>query len=307
MTQSEDSRPSAQEGGHTDPGSGWDLHCHTVFSDGTMTPSQMVGEAIQAGLEGVAITDHDTNAGWQEAEEASRRSGLPLIQGTEITAQDGPVSVHMLAYLYDPDDGAMRDLFERTRRARMTRTRTMVDRIARDYPITWEGVLAQVKEGGRTTIGRPHIADALVAAGVYENRSQAFAGACSSDSPYYLPTPSPTTDQVLKAVKEAGGVVVIAHPGAVNRNPVLLSDERIAALSGQGLDGLEVWHRDNPPSERTRLLGLARRYGLLVTGGSDWHGRGKPNRIGENTTGRETVEEIVNRGRGRAPIGLRGR
>ena len=286
--------------------SGWDLHCHTVFSDGTVTPRGMVEQAQQLGLEGLAITDHDTNAGWDQARKAAHDLGMPLLPGTEITAQDGRVSVHMLAYLYDPEDPVIAGLFAKTRDARLTRTRTMVERISRDYPITWQDVLDQVKEGSKTTVGRPHIADALVKAGVYADRSQAFAGVCSSSSPYYLPTPSPTTHQVLAAVNHAGGVLVIAHPGAVSRNPVLLSDQQIAALTREGLGGLEVWHRDNPPEQRRRLLALAQRWGLLVTGGSDWHGQGKPNRMGENSTSGQVVAQIVDRARGSCPVAWKG-
>ena len=286
--------------------SGWDLHCHTVFSDGTVTPRGMVEQAQQLGLEGLAITDHDTNAGWDQARKAAHDLGMPLLPGTEITAQDGRVSVHMLAYLYDPEDPVIAGLFAKTREARLTRTRTMVERISRDYPITWQDVLDQVKEGSKTTVGRPHIADALVKAGVYADRSQAFAGVCSSSSPYYLPTPSPTTHQVLAAVNHAGGVLVIAHPGAVSRNPVLLSDQQIAALAREGLGGLEVWHRDNPPEQRRRLLALAQRWGLLVTGGSDWHGQGKPNRMGENSTSDQVVAQIVDRARGSCPVAWKG-
>ena len=286
--------------------SGWDLHCHTVFSDGTVTPRGMVEQARQLGLEGLAITDHDTNAGWDEARRAAQSLGMPLLPGTEITAQDGRVSVHMLAYLYDPKDPVITGLFAKTREARLTRTRTMVERISRDYPITWQDVLDQVKEGSKTTVGRPHIADALVKAGVYADRSQAFAGVCSSGSAYYLPTPSPTTHQVLAAVNHAGGVLVVAHPGAVSRNPILLSDQQIAALAGEGLGGLEVWHRDNPPEQRRRLLALAQRWGLLVTGGSDWHGQGKPNRMGENSTSDEVVARIVDRARGSRPVAWKG-
>ena len=286
--------------------SGWDLHCHTVFSDGTVTPQGMVEQAQQLGLEGLAITDHDTNAGWDEARQAAKALGMPLLPGTEITAQDGRVSVHMLAYLYDPEDPVIAGLFAKTREARLTRTRTMVERISRDYPITWQDVLDQVKEGAKTTVGRPHIADALVKAGVYADRSQAFAGVCSSGSTYYLPTPSPTTHQVLAAVNHAGGVLVIAHPGAVSRNPVLLSDRQIAALAREGLGGLEVWHRDNPPEQRRRLLALAQRWGLLVTGGSDWHGQGKPNRMGENSTSGDVVARIVARAWGSRPVAWKG-
>lgn len=187
-------------------------------------------------------------------------------------------------------------MFATTRRKRLQRTRTMVELMARDFPITWQMVERQVREGERTTVGRPHIADALVAAGVYRNRSEAFAGAVSAQSKYYIPTPSPTAIEVTRTVKQAGGVIILAHPGDRRRNSTLLSDERIDALADAGLDGLEVWHRGNEPDQRRRLLDIARRRDLLVTGGSDWHGEGKPNRLGENLTDAATVRRIVERG-----------
>ena len=156
------------------PAAGWDIHCHTAFSDGTMTPEGMVAQAVRIGLEGVAITDHDTSAGWGDAVEAAQRLGLPLLRGTEITAADGDVSVHMLGLQYDPTNERLVNMFATTRRKRLQRTRTMVELMARDFPITWQMVERQVREGERTTVGRPHIADALVAAGVYRNRSEAF-------------------------------------------------------------------------------------------------------------------------------------
>ncbi|KAB8287834.1 PHP domain-containing protein [Bifidobacterium ramosum] len=278
------------------PRTGWDIHCHTVFSDGTATPAALVDLAKETGLEGVGISDHDTTAGWVAAETAARRCGMPLLRGTEITADDEGVSVHMLAFQYDPRSRHICELFETTRASRLKRVRRMVDLLSEDYPITWESVLRQVKEGTKTTVGRPHIADALVAAGVYPTRSDAFADVVSTSSKYYIPTPSPSTHEVVHAVGEAGGVTIIAHPGDLSRNPRLLSDRQIERLIGEGLDGLEVWHRGNPPEQRARLLAIARRHGLLVTGGSDWHGAGKPNVLGENLTDAATVAEIVRRG-----------
>lgn len=278
------------------PRTGWDIHCHTVFSDGTQTPDDLVAEASRIGLEGVGISDHDTTAGWSDAQTASRKYGLPLLRGTEITADDEGVSVHMLAFQYDPRSRHICELFESTRASRLQRVKRMVELLAKDYPITWQSVLEQVREGDRTTVGRPHIADALVAAGVYETRSDAFADVVSTRSKYYIPTPSPSTHEVVRAVSEAGGVTVIAHPGDPSRNARLLSDEQIIRLIGDGLDGLEIWHRGNPPQQRARLLDIARRYDLLVTGGSDWHGKGKPNVLGECLTDAATVAEIVRRG-----------
>ncbi|WEV72814.1 PHP domain-containing protein [Bifidobacterium sp. ESL0790] len=275
---------------------GWDLHCHTVYSDGTKTPAELITLAHDLGLHGVAITDHDTTAGWADAARQAEAVGLPLLRGTEITAEDGAVSVHMLAYQYDPKNEAITELFRATRLARVERAKRMVARLAEDFPISWESVTAQAKQGKKTTVGRPHMADALVAAGVYATRSDAFAGAISGTSKYYIPTPSPSTHEVVRTVREAGGVSVIAHPGDRARNRVLLSDRQIRDLAAEGLGGLEVWHRGNDEEQRRRLLGLADELGLLVTGGSDWHGAGKPNLLGENLTDDATVAEIVRRG-----------
>ncbi|MCH3974911.1 MAG: PHP domain-containing protein [Bifidobacterium tibiigranuli] len=278
------------------PQTGWDMHCHTVFSDGTETPEELVRQAKAMQLLGVAITDHDTTSGWVPAQRAAERLGLPLLRGTEITAEFDRTSVHMLAYQYDPNSPHIASMFARTRDGRVRRAKIMVERLSEDFPITWDDVLDQVKEGSRTTIGRPHIADALVAAGVYDTRSEAFQGAVNGRSKYYVPTASPTALEVVDAVREAGGVSVVAHPADTSRNRVLLSDEQIHALVDEGLDGLEVWHRGNAPAQRLRLLALAQRYGLLTTGGSDWHGKGKPNLLGENVTDPETVARIIERG-----------
>jgi predicted metal-dependent phosphoesterase TrpH len=278
------------------PRNGWDLHCHTVFSDGTQTPAMLIRLAGERGLQGVAITDHDTTSGWVEAECAACSLGLPLVRGTEITTECGHVSVHMLAYQYDPNSTHISRIFAQTREGRIKRAKVMVDRLSWDFPITWEDVLAQIKAGARTTVGRPHIADALVAAGVYQTRSEAFAGAVSASSKYYVPTPSPNAREVVQAIKEAGGVSVIAHPADASRNRILLSDHQIKLLVDEGLDGLEIWHRGNSSEQRRRLLTLAEKYDLLVTGGSDWHGDGKPNKLGENLTDEQTVATIVGRG-----------
>lgn len=275
---------------------GWDLHCHTVYSDGTATPEELVQQASSLGLQGVAITDHDTTAGWSDFRKAADAASLPVLFGSEITAEDAGVFVHMLAYQYNPQDLCLMDMFALTRKRRFERTKRMVERMSHDFPITWNDVLAQAKHGDLTTLGRPHIADALVCAGVCKTRSEAFAGPVSPCSPYYIPTPSPNVREVIAAVKHAGGVIGIAHPADYSRNARLLSDEQIITFARAGLDCLEVYHRGNSCNQRQRLLALARQYDLLVTGGSDWHGTGKPNRLGEETTSRDVVSEILSRG-----------
>lgn len=275
---------------------GWDLHCHTTYSDGTQTPQSLINIAKNLNIEGVAITDHDTSAGWDDFRKAANAANMPVLYGSEITAEDYGISVHMLAYQYNPQDDYVKKMFETTRKRRIERTRAMVERMSKDYPITWEDVLAQASYGELTTIGRPHIADALVAAGIFKTRSQAFSGPISPCGPYYIPTPSPTVYEVIDAIKHAGGVIIIAHPADYSRNSLLLSDDQITSYAFSGLDGLEVYHRGNSLTQRQRLLGLANELNLIVTGGSDWHGKGKPNLLGEEKTSRKVVDEILNRG-----------
>lgn len=291
MLENEDTKRLGKAGIEEAPVRGWDLHCHTRFSDGTKTPEEFIAEARELGLHGVAITDHDTWNGWDRAVQAARQYGMPLVRGTEITAHVDHTSVHMLAYLYNPDDKGLARMFADTRAARLARVQEMVKRISQDYPqITWEAVRAQVREGTQTTVGRPHIADALVAAGICSSRSQAFATIIATTSKYYIHVPSPTPVQVVQTVKRAGGAVVLAHAGDCSRNKYLLSDDRIIELIDAGLDGIEIWHRGNDPDQRVRLAEFVQRYGLFATGGSDWHGAGKPNLLGENLTPDATVK-----------------
>ena len=276
---------------------GWDLHTHTVFSDGQCTPSEAIELAKNAGIAGIALTDHDSAQGWSEAEKRARELNMPLIRGTEITAEWGHTSVHMLAWLYDPTNEALAELFRTTRINRVRRTKKMVEMMGKKYPITWEDVLKQAGGTAQTTIGRPHIADTLVAKGLFATRSEAFLGPVSSKSEFYLPVISPQVDEVITTVKDAGGVVAIAHAGSFARNKEILSDQDIRHFADLGLDALEVWHRENSPEQRVRLLKLASRLGLLATGGSDWHGpHGKPNLLGENLTDPQTLQAIVTRG-----------
>lgn len=275
---------------------GWDLHCHSVYSDGTATPEQMVQTAASLGLDGIALADHDTSAGWEDAVRAARSNHMPLIRGTEITADMDGVCVHMLGLLYDPENESVQQLFATTRRHRIERMQQMVRNLAVDFPITWQDVLDMVREGEQTTIGRPHIADALVAKGLFPNRSAVFRNTVNRASKYYVPIISPDARQVVQVIAQAGGVSIIAHPGAIGRNERLLSDEQIAQLARLGLDGLEVHHRDNNAEQQQRLTSIAHHLDLLITGGSDWHGTGKPNHMGEHVTDAQTVQEIIRRG-----------
>jgi hypothetical protein len=178
---------------------------------------------------------------------------------------------------------------ERTRTDRLSRARRMVERIAADYPLTWAEVAARVGPGA--TVGRPHIADAMVAKGLVADRDEAFASVLHSRGRYHVRHYAPDAERAVRLVRAAGGVPVMAHPLAARRGRTV-SDAVIAELADAGLAGLEVDHRDHEPAEREHLRGLAAELGLLTTGASDYHGVGKVNRIGENLTRPETLERI---------------
>ena len=270
-----------------------DLHAHSSASDGTQTPAELVAAAAAAGLDVVALTDHDTTVGWAAAAQAARELGIGLVRGTEVSARWRGVSVHLLSYLQDPTHPALVRELQRTREARLGRARTMVELLARDLPITWDDVLAQ--SGDAVTVGRPHIADALVARGVVPTRDVAFARLLRADGPYHVPHYAPDAVQAVRAIVAAGGVPVFAHPGADARGRIV-PDETFAELAAAGLAGLEVDHRDHSDAQRARLTGLANRHDLLITGGSDYHGAGKRNELGENLTRPEILAAIEERG-----------
>jgi 3',5'-nucleoside bisphosphate phosphatase len=271
-----------------------DLHTHSHVSDGTDAPRELVAAAARAGLDVVALTDHDTTAGWAEAAEAAVEHGVALVPGMELSCRAAGTSVHLLSYLHDPDAAGLLAEAERTRTARTDRAHHMVRLLSADYDIAWADVEAQTEPG--TTVGRPHIADALVALGHAADRSAAFATVLSADSPYYVPHHAPDAVRAVELVREAGGVPVLAHPAASRRGAVVPEDV-IRRMVDAGLAGLEVDHRDHDRSQREHLRDLAQSLGLLVTGSSDYHGAGKPNRLGENTTSPEVMAAIEAQGR----------
>lgn len=276
-----------------------DLHTHSSVSDGTETPSQLVQAALAAGLGTIALTDHDSTAGWQEAEGASSGTGLVIVPGMELSTRSGFRSVHLLAYLFDPMNAHLVAEMARIREARLSRAESMVARISADYDLEWGDVLAQTRDGA--TVGRPHIADALVAKGFVPTRSAAFESILHPQSGYFEPHYAPDPLEAVRLVRAAGGVPVLAHPATRGRSAVMAEDE-VAALVEAGLFGLEIEHRENTEDGKERLRELATRFGLATTGSSDYHGTGKPNRLGENTTPREVLEQIIAEGTGSTPF-----
>lgn len=269
-----------------------DLHTHSTASDGTRTPAEVMQDARDARLDVVALTDHDTVAGWVEARANSE--GLFFVPGAEISCKtsDG-ISLHILGLGFDATNAELMQTLALTRDDRLPRMEKMVQNLSdAGYAITMEQVWQQVPEGA--TLGRPHLADALVAAGTVSTRDEAFSRLLHNDSPFYVGHIAPLPHQAVQMIKAAGGVAVFAHPGASKRGATVERDE-IAQMTESGLDALEVDHRDHDPETRERLKALASELGLLCTGASDYHGAGKLNEIGENLTDPMVWEELQRR------------
>lgn len=285
-----------------------DLHAHSNRSDGTDSPTQVFESAATAGVNILALTDHDTTSGWAEGIAAANRLGIGFVPGIEVTTRakvefDGDpqfISVHILAYLPDPQHPALSIELNDTVGSREIRAMEITDRLSRDFPITWELVLEMLTDGA--TIGRPAIADALVKLGVVADRSEAFRGVLDKHGPYYIPMEITDTFDAIKLILAAGGVPIIAHPLTDVGNNISrgdLPEEHFEQLISAGLAGFEVYHREVPEVARDWLLMLARKHDLVYTGSSDYHGvNGKQNRLGENTTSPEMFERILSMGTG---------
>jgi predicted metal-dependent phosphoesterase TrpH len=277
-----------------------DLHAHSNVSDGTEAPAEVMAAAAAAGLDVVALTDHDSTDGWAEASSAAHEYGVALVPGMEISCRtEQGISVHLLSYLHDPNHTGLLDEITKAKDARQTRAERMVTLLAEDYPLSWDDVIHHVAPGA--TLGRPHIADALVAAGVVADRSEAFTSILTSHSRYFVQHYAPEPALAVELVRAAGGVPVFAHPVASSRGRVV-GERTYKDMIDAGLAGLEVDHRDNSEEGREFLRGLAARHGLLITGSSDYHGAGKPNRLGENLTSPEVFARIEELGTGTAVI-----
>ncbi|MGW1891277.1 PHP domain-containing protein [Streptomyces sp. NPDC002004] len=279
-----------------------DLHTHSTASDGTDTPAELVRAAAAAGLDVVALTDHDTTRGYAEAIAAlpGLDRDLTLVTGAELSCRLDGVGLHMLAYLFDPDEPELLRERELVRDDRVPRAQAMIGKLrALGVPVTWEQV-ARIARGG--SVGRPHIAEALVELGVVASVSDAFTTEWLADGGRaYVEKHELDPFDAIRLVKAAGGVTVFAHPGADKRGQTV-PEAAIGRLAAAGLDGIEVDHMDHEPATRARLRGLAGELGLLVTGSSDYHGSRKTCELGEFTTDPEIYGEITRRAAGAFPV-----
>ncbi|MEU9895612.1 PHP domain-containing protein [Streptomyces phaeochromogenes] len=276
-----------------------DLHCHSTASDGTDTPAELVRNAAAAGLDVVALTDHDTTRGYAEAV-AALPAGLTLVTGAELSCRLDGVGLHMLAYLFDPEEPELLRERELVRDDRVPRARAMVGNLQElGVPVTWEQV-ERIAAGG--SVGRPHIATALVELGLVGSVSEAFTTEWLADGGRaYVEKHESDPFEMIRLVKAAGGVTVFAHPAASKRGQTV-PESAIAELAAAGLDGIEVDHMDHEPATRARLRSLAGELGLLPTGSSDYHGSRKTCVLGEFTTDPEIYGEITRRATGAFPV-----
>ncbi|WP_104477739.1 PHP domain-containing protein [Actinokineospora auranticolor] len=277
-----------------------DLHCHSTVSDGTDTPTELVTAARAAGLDAVAITDHDTTAGWDEAA-AALAPGQRLLRGAELTCaspdgRGGQCTIHLLAYLFDPHAEAVVAEHAKTRAERRVRLHAMASRMAEDgYPVDADALMAELP--GDATAGRPHLAQALVRAGVVDSVDQAFSELLHGRNRFYVPSRRTPVLDAIRMTKAAGGVTVLAHGFAHRRGPTVTA-EVVEELADAGLDGLEIDHPDHEPPARVQLREIANRRGMVITGSSDYHGTNKTIRLGAETTAPEMLDEIVSRATG---------
>jgi predicted metal-dependent phosphoesterase TrpH len=272
---------------------GYDLHTHTILSDGTTTPEDNVRMAVELGLEGLGVTDHDTTAPIERATAAADGTGLEIVPGTEFSAELGESSVHVLGYWIDPDDVALQTEMDRLRNERSRRAEQIVARFnALDVPITF----ARVRElAGEAPIGRPHIAKAVVETGAADQIREVFDRWLQDGGPANVPKYAVDPVHAVELIRGAGGVAVVAHPGLYGRTDQGLDAATIEAMVGAGMAGIEADHPDHDDLTRARYRDLALALGLVITSGSDFHGERKALQLGESTTPRARLEALRSR------------
>lgn len=271
---------------------GFDLHTHTMFSDGTTTPEQNVRAALELGLDGLGVTDHDTTEPFERARSAADGTDLEVVLGTEFSAEHEGFSVHVLGFWIDPGFALLADELDRLRDERHDRAQRIVERFrSLDVPVRFERVL---ELAGNAPIGRPHIAQAVVETGAASSTGEVFDRYLADGGPAYVAKHAVSPVRAVELLVAACGVAVLAHPGlyGARDGEQGIDDELVEAMTGAGLAGIEADHPDHTEAHRTRYRDLARGLGIAVTAGSDYHGDAKTNRLGSATTPREVVEQL---------------
>jgi 3',5'-nucleoside bisphosphate phosphatase len=272
-----------------------DLHTHSTVSDGTLTPVEVVHAAKAAGLDVVGLTDHDSVDGWAEAELAAHQLGLGFVRGAELScrwyAVEPAISLHLLAYDIDAADPALAAEMLRVRQGREHRAEKIVELMRADgVDVTWNEV-REYAAGG--TVGRPHLAQALLRRGMVGSITEAFAPHLLGER-WRVSKPDTEVFKALSLVRQAGGVAVFAHPRATNRGRTV-PDELIAEMATAGLVGVEADHVDHTPRQRAELRQLAVDLSLVVTGSSDFHGANKTVALGAHLTAPEALDQLRQR------------
>ena len=272
---------------------GFDLHTHSTFSDGTLEPEQVVELACARGLTGIALTDHDNTGGVERARAAAAGTGLTVLLGCELSAEHDANPVHVLAYGFDPAEPGFAAKRAWIAQGRVGRARRMVERLA---ALGARVDLNRVLElAGHGAVGRPHVARAMVEAGVVEDLATAFGPDwIGTGGRAYVPKDAVTPVEAVELIHRAGGVAVLAHP-SVHAGAAAVPEPVIRAMAAAGLDGLEADHPDQPPPDRARWRALAAELGLEVTGASDCHGALHGYRLGSERTPGATVERLLAR------------
>lgn len=272
-----------------------DLHTHSSVSDGTDEPAALVRQARDAGLDVVALTDHDTFDGLDEAVATGEEVGVQVVRGMELSCARLGSSVHLLAYGADPASPGLATEMQRVRGGRMGRLAGVLEKLAElGVPVTEAEVLVQV--GNSPSVGRPHIADALIAAGHIRDRQEAFDRFLADGGPAHVHRYAIDIERGIDLVHQAGGLAVIAHPWGRGRERIMPVATLESLADDHGLDGIEVDHQDHDPETRRKLRDLAERLDLLITGASDYHGAGKVDHdLGCNTTAPAVFAEISRR------------
>lgn len=269
-----------------------DLHTHSDRSDGTDAPAELIAKAVEAGLDVVALTDHDATEGWAEALQAAKSSGIRLVKGIEISCRLEGKSIHLLGYNFDPAERSLAAELERVIEGRNSRLPRTIERLQRTGINIDEADVRRWSVNAVAT-GRPHVADALVELKVVDSRNEAFEKYLMPGRPGYVDHYAADLFDAIGLLHGAGGRAVIAHPWSRGRHRVLTA-ARLGELRDAGLDGIEVDHNDHDAEARSSLRFIGRDLGLIITGSSDYHGTGKTGfDLGCNLTDEEQYDRLM--------------